>query len=181
MSLEAVTGQLSASLAKLHDAFSALQLTLNEDRPTKGESALADMLGDSALEVIGMLHEARQAAVEAQSALAREPDFDRARRALSTCQKMLPQIEQKFWGDLIAHERLADLAHFASERGGEWPAWARATKQRMEQCRQPLQETSAALANCWQEIVEHFVTGLWIADRLPPERPRPKKSGRKRT
>jgi hypothetical protein len=42
----------------------------------------------------------------------------------------------------------------AGERRGEWPHWAGITKERIEECRAPLEAVSKALATCWQELAE---------------------------
>jgi hypothetical protein len=36
--------------------------------------------------------------------------------------------------------------------------WSSTVKQGIEQCQPPLEQTSAALAACWQELVEHSGT-----------------------
>ena len=52
------------------------------------------------------------------------------------------------------YEKLKDLATLGSERRGEWLPWSNSVKEGIEQCREPLDGVSNALAACWQEIAE---------------------------
>jgi hypothetical protein len=45
-----------------------------------------------------------------------------------------------------------------SARRGEWLPWAASVKDGVEQCREPLEGVSKALAGCWQEIAERVGT-----------------------
>jgi hypothetical protein len=131
----------------------ALRLTVVEDRPRKGDAALVDQLEDTILDLMGFLDESLKAARVAQKAVGHPLDLDGARRALATCQERFHRIEQQFSADLVSYEKLKDLASLGA-RGGEWPPWANSVKQGIEQCRQPLDGASKALAACWQEIAE---------------------------
>ncbi len=145
-------------LHRLHDALNALHLTV-EDKPQHDDTALTDDLADKSLEMIGVLHEARRAAVNARRAVGHPPpDLDRARRALTLCQERFHRIEQQFSANLVSYEKLRELARLGSERGREWRSWAVSTKEGIEQCRQPLEQTSKALAACWQELAERLGT-----------------------
>jgi hypothetical protein len=154
MALEATFRELSVSFHRLHDALNALQLTL-EDKPPHDEAALADDLADKSLEMLGVLHEARRGAINARRAL-NPPDMDRARRALTLCQERFHRIEQQFLANLVSYEKLKELARLGTERGREWRLWAVSTKQGIEQCRQPVEQSSKALAACWQELAERL-------------------------
>lgn len=156
MALEATFRDLSVCLHRLHDALNALQVTLG-DTPADDESALADGVENSVLAMMGTLHEARRAALNARRAVGHPVDLDRARRSLTLCQQRFHQIEQQFASDLVSYEKLKELARFGNERRS-WLPWASAAKQGIEQCRPPLEQTSAALARCWQELAERAGT-----------------------
>ena len=156
MALEATFRDLSVSLQHVHDALNELQVTLG-DKPPDDESALADDLEAKALDLTGDLHDARTAALQARKAVGHPVDLDRARRALTTCQQRFHQIEQKFATELVSYEKLKELARLGNERR-TWLPWSMTVKQGIEQCRQPLAQTSTALANCWQELAERLGT-----------------------
>lgn len=155
MALEATFRELSVSLHQLHDALNALQVTLG-DKPPEDESALADSVETAVLDLMGTLHEARRASLNARKAVGHPPDLDQARRSLTICQERFHRIEQQF-ADLVSYEKLKELARLGNERRA-WLPWANTVKQGIEQCRMPLEQTSTALALCWQELAERVGT-----------------------
>ena len=154
MPLEETFQKLSTELRKLHDTLIAARLTVVEDKPVRGESALVDHLGDSILDLLGSLNEALKAAREAQKAVSNVTDLNTARRALTACQQRFHRIEQQFAMELVSYEKLKDLSRLGSERRGEWLLWSNSAKDGIEQCRPPLDGVSKALAACWQEIAD---------------------------
>jgi hypothetical protein len=156
MALEATFRELTASLQRLHDAVNGLHITL-EDKPLHDEAAVADDLTDRALELLGLVHDARRAAVRSRQALRPTPDLDKARRSLTLCQQRFHKIEQSYAADLASFQKLKELVR-VGRRGKEWSAWAASTKQSIEQCRAPLDAASQALAACWQELAERLGT-----------------------
>jgi hypothetical protein len=153
MALESSFRELSSQLRKLRDMLVALRLTIAEDKPLKGQAALVDHLEDTILDLMGSLDECLAAARGAQKSVGHPLDMDGARRALTTCQERFHQIEQHYLADLASFEKLKDLESLGG-RGGEWRSWAASAKDGVEQCRQPLDGASRALAGCWQEIAE---------------------------
>jgi hypothetical protein len=153
VALEATFRELFSELKKLQDTLVALRLTVVEDKPRKGDAALVDHLEDSILDLMGLLDGCLKAARAAHKAVGHPLDLDGARRALTSCQEGFHQIERQFAAELVSYEKLKDLASLGV-RGGEWPPWANSVKQGIEQCRQPLDASSKALAACWQEIAE---------------------------
>jgi hypothetical protein len=154
MALEATFRQLSVSLLKLHDALSALQVTVG-DTPPNDEVALADRLENTVLDMMGTLHEIRKVALEAQKAVTHPADLDSARHDLTQCQERFHRMEQQFAVDLVSYENLNQLAQLAKERR-PWTPWTKAFSQGIEQCRGPFDEASRALSSCWQELAEHL-------------------------
>jgi len=106
---------------------------------------------------MGTLHEARKAALNARRAVGHPVDLDQARRALTLCQERFHRIEQLFAADLVSYEKFKELDRLGNERRA-WLPWSSTVKQGIEQCRQPLEQTSAALAACWQELAERLGT-----------------------
>jgi hypothetical protein len=156
VALEATFRGLSFCLHQVHDALNELQVTLG-DKPPDDESALADALETTVLDMMGTLHEARSAGLNARKALGHPPDLDRARRALTLCQDRFHRLEKQFASDLVSFEKLKELARLGSMRRA-WLPWANTVKQGIEQCRRPLEQTSKALAACWQELAERLGT-----------------------
>jgi hypothetical protein len=156
VALEATFRQLSVCLQQVHEALNELQVTLG-DKPPEDESALADGVETVVLDMMGILHEARKAALEARRDVGSPPDLDRARRALTLCQERFHRLERHFALDLVSYEKLKELARLGNERR-VWFSWANTDKQGIEQCRPPLDQTSATLASCWQELAERLGT-----------------------
>ena len=154
MALEATFRELTSSLQKLHDVVNALHITL-EDKPQHDEAAVADDLTDKALELLGLVHETRRAAVTARQAVKHPADMDNARRSLTLCQQRFHKIEQNYAANLVSYEKLKELVRVGG-RGKEWAAWAASTKEGVEQCRVPIEAASQALASCWQELAERL-------------------------
>jgi hypothetical protein len=156
VALEATFRDLSVCLHQLHDALNELQVTLG-DKPIDDESAVADDVETKVLDAMGTLHEARKAALNARRAVGHPVDLDQARRALTLCQERFHRIEQLFAADLVSYEKFKELDRLGNERRA-WLPWSSTVKQGIEQCRQPLEQTSAALAACWQELAERLGT-----------------------
>jgi len=156
VALEATFRALPLALLQLHDALNELEVTLG-DKPPEDESALADDLESMVLDLMGTLHEARRAALNAQKALAAPRDLDRARRALTLCQERFHRLEKQFVSGLVSYEKLKELARLGNERR-VWLPWASMVKQGIDHCRTPLERTSKALAACWEELAERLGT-----------------------
>ena len=155
MALESTFRNLSVSLHRLHDGLSALQVTLG-DKPPDDESALADGVETIVLDLMGTLHEAQKAALEARQAVGHPLDLDRARRGLTLCQERFHSIEQQF-ADLVSYEKLKELTRLGNTRRA-WLPWSSTVKQGIEQCQPALEQTSIALTECWQELAERLGT-----------------------
>lgn len=155
MALEATFRELSKQLHQLHDALHGLNVTVG-DQPENDAAALADGLDNTVLDLIGVLHQARKAALNGRQAVSHPVDMDRARRALTNCQERFHHIEQEFATNLVSYEKLRDLARLGVQRGGEWLAWAGSVKQGIEGCRQPIEAVHVAIAACWQELAERL-------------------------
>lgn len=154
MPLEATFRELVIELRKLHDTLVAVRLTVVEDKPVRGEAALVDHFEDTTLGIMGLVDESLKAARTAQKAVGNLTDLNGARRALAVCQEHFHRIERQFAAEMVSYEKLTDLASLGNERRGEWLPWSHSVKEGVEQCRQPMEGASKALAACWQEIAE---------------------------
>ena len=56
---------------------------------------------------------------------------------------------------LASYDKLKELVRLGNERR-TWLPWASSTRQGIEQCREPLEQTSKALSACWQELAERL-------------------------
>jgi hypothetical protein len=178
MALEATFRQLSVSLHKLHDALSALQVTVG-DTPPNDEVALADGLENTVLDMMGTLHEIRKVALEAQKAVTHPADLDSARHDLTQCQERFHRMEQQFAADLVSYENLNQLAQLAKERR-PWTPWTKAFSQGIEQCRGPFDEASRALSSCWQELAENRGMSVSVRNTVIGQKIETPKLGRSR-
>jgi hypothetical protein len=154
VALEPTFRGLCICLHQLHDALNDLQATLG-DKPLDDESAIADGLETAVLDLMGTLHEARRAAVKTRKAVGHPPDLDDARRSLTLCQERFHRFEKQFASDLVSYEKLKELARLGSERRA-WLPWANTVKFGIDQCRPSLEQTSQAMAACWQELAERL-------------------------
>jgi hypothetical protein len=157
MALEATFRRLFFQIRKLCDTLNAVLLTVG-DKPPDRESALADELENTVLDMLGQAEDARAAARLAEKAVSSPMNMDRARSALAKCQEKFHRLEQQFSNQLVSYQKLKDLTSLGRDRGGEWKPWAGGMKDAIEQGREPIEETSKALAACWQELVEHSGT-----------------------
>jgi hypothetical protein len=155
MALETTFRNLTTCLHKVNDVMNALHITMEE--PEHGQAAVADDLTDKTLEMLGMVHDAQKAAASARKALGDPQNLDHARRGLVVCQERFHRIEQKFSAELASYKTLTELARIAG-RSKQWAAWANSATQGIEDCRQPLEQASEALAACWQELAERLGT-----------------------
>jgi hypothetical protein len=145
---------LSIVLHQLDDVLNELHVTLG-DKPPDDESALADGLETTVLDMLRTLDEVRRAALNARRALGHPPDLEGARRELTLCQERFHHLEKAFASGLVSYAKLKELARVGRERRS-WLPWANAVKRGIEQCREPLEQTSKALAACWLELAERL-------------------------
>jgi hypothetical protein len=154
MALESTFRELCVSVSNVIESLETLRVMLG-DKP-KSEAAIVDGIESTVLALLGLLHEANDAAANALKFLEYPADLDRARRALATCQERCHHIEQQFSGELASYDRLFELARVGTERGREWRTWSNALRQDIEDCRAPLRSLSLALSRCWQELAERL-------------------------
>lgn len=153
MALESTFQSLGLCLLRLHDALNVLEITLGDKPPDDG-SAVADGVEAVVLDIMGMLHEGRQSAVSARTAVGHPVDLDMARRSLMVCHECFHHIEQQFSSGLASYDQLRELARLGNTRR-IWQPWSNTVRLEIAQCQPLMLDTSRALAECWQELVEH--------------------------
>ena len=174
MALERAFHELTTQLRRLRDALHAANITEVQDRPLKGETAVADAFGDHLADSIGLVDEALRHALAAQEAVGPRLDLDQARRTLSKGQEVFRTVERRYFIDLVSYDRLADLMQVARERGHEWKPWTESLKYELEQCRQPMEEVGASFIRCWEELAEILAVSL----KLHPPSPKGERHAR---
>lgn len=154
MALERTFRELPDCIRQLRDCVLALQLTAREDVPQHGRVLLVDKLADAVEDTLGWTEESLAAAVAALQAVVHPVDMAQARRSLVECQESFRRVEKCFAGELLSYEQMRDLTQFGRSRQGEWKAWVKSVRQGLEHCRIPMEQSSRALLDCWQEIAE---------------------------
>jgi hypothetical protein len=158
VTLEKTFGHLDIQLSRLQEALEALGTTVEEDRPKRGDVVVVEHLADAVLALRGIVEESRSAAKEAMRVSPQRMDNQAARQSLTTCQERFHVFATQFYSDLVAYERVSDLASVGRERGRDWSKWADVVRQELEQCRTFVDEVRDALFLCWQELVERVDT-----------------------
>lgn len=109
---------LRQALRQWCEALETLRLTVAEDRPAPGDSALADRLADDTDEVIGWLS-------EAIAGLERPDEFDDAPRLVGRALRTQGEA-------LFGCVRQAHLEQLARGPDGRWRAWVSAVRSSLE-------------------------------------------------
>jgi len=158
MALEKAFHTLTACLQALCNTVQEVRLTVVEDRPVSNEAVIVDHYEYRVEDIMGWLEEAVKSASTAAQATGSPVDLDRARRALAKCQELFHRVQKRYGSDLISYWSMDELTTFARQRRGEWQAWSESVKRGLEQCREPMEEASAQLSQCWEELTEHLGT-----------------------
>jgi hypothetical protein len=156
MAIEQAFAELGHHVRTLQEALEALGTTVDEDRPTRDDVVVSSRLSDDLLAARGLLAEVLTASGDACQAVAYPLDGDRARRALTACQRQFQQFAYAFSFELTGWDRLDDLTSVGRERGPGWLDWVTVVKQGLEQSRMLSAEVGNALFLCWQELAERI-------------------------
>ncbi|HLK57994.1 MAG TPA: hypothetical protein VKU00_15610 [Chthonomonadaceae bacterium] len=159
MTLEATFQNARGQLQQLFDTLVGVRVTIIEDRPLMGDSVLVTRFGDAVEDALGDLTQAIEQAMEGEEAVGYPTDLERARRALTTCHECFNRMARRVVMDMMAYERMGELARLARERRGEWAGWASSVRKALESCSQPLAHINEALFACWREVAERASMG----------------------
>ncbi len=154
MALELALRDLTNQLQTLREALESLRTTTVEDKPLNDDVVLVELVGAATDDLLGWLEGSQLAAQQAQQRLAYPPDLQRLWQSVLLCQARFQQVRQRLICDLICYDRMAQLARFGHQRGGEWQAWAKSVRAALGDCQPPLFAADQALFVCWQEIGE---------------------------
>jgi hypothetical protein len=145
--------QLETELTRLEEAFSALQVTIFEDRPLSGETMLVDRFGYAVMDSIGpvqqalsMLRTPRRAVISLASS---EP-----RNNLLLVHRSLLDVACRYRDSLAAYDSIQALRQFGREKGREWLSWTSVVKDAIDRCAAPLDAAHEAVRRCWEEGTE---------------------------
>lgn len=156
MALETTFQTLGLRAHNLREALNQARVTIVEDKPHYGETALVQLLEDEVEDLLGWLDEARAAAADAHAAVKAPANLERAREALSVCHSRSNRVVQRYYASVMSYHRFDQLVTLGNERGGEWNAWGGATRQGLERCAPRLHELNEALFRCWVELAERI-------------------------
>jgi hypothetical protein len=154
MSLEASFERLRAELGRLQETVLALQVTVVEDQPARGEVVLVDWLDNTATDLLGMLEEATDAVSKVPEDAQQDTPLKRTRGRLRRIHELVNQFDVKFTAELAAYDSLARLLAMGKERGRAWQHWVNVVKTAIERCLTPLRAVNAAILECWHELSE---------------------------
>ncbi|BCG02013.1 hypothetical protein PPGU19_065810 (plasmid) [Paraburkholderia sp. PGU19] len=146
MTIELALGRLRGRLADQREAIGALCTTIDEDRPRRSDVAVATHLADAVLAARGALEEAGET-------LARAPG-EKTADVLARGHTLLLRYDEIFSREIVCFDRIEHLCSVARERGREWAGWVSVVRVELEQCAECSRATSAALLDCWLEVVE---------------------------
>jgi hypothetical protein len=146
MTIELALGRLRERLADQREALGALFTTVDEDRPRRGDIALASHLGDAVLAARGAIEEVAQTFSRASA--------ERTAESLALGHGQFLHYDQIFSGEVASFDRIEHLCGLARERGREWAGWVSVVRDEMDSCAECARATSEALLACWMEIGE---------------------------
>ena len=148
---------LRASLFALRDAVLRARLAV-ADAPVHGRVHIVDTLTEDIADLAGICE-------EAVALVAPEPD-DRL-VTLAQCQQRLRAARRQYAERVATYEILTDLLEVGRYRGYNWDAWAVNVKDAVEAFRGPLDDASAALAECIFELAERAAASPVTGHSVP--------------
>ncbi len=150
---------LSDRLERLHERGEAVYDVLTRFKPAD-ELALPEVMADACTDLLGAIRQAREAAEAALHAVASPTDVPRSHPALARAHEHLLQLRARAESELMAYERLYEVATVghgrAPERRAEWQGWSRVVRRLLVQFHSALGEADEAALACWQELSGHL-------------------------
>ena len=159
MALERSFAELEAAFRRLAEKAADLRVSVVEDRPSAGESLLAERWADTVVQIETQVEEGVHAARDARRA-AHPIDLEELRGRLLLAQTAFNSTLRTYLSDLMESDVRNELERLGRRRGGEWKLWPPAVELAVDECRQPLTETLECLAGCWNELAERIGTTL---------------------
>jgi hypothetical protein len=159
MSLESSIESLRRKLAALQDSISDLQVTVSEDKPSRGSAVLVDRLDNVVTELASALEEASARSLEASLAARQTSQLDQCRHALHGVHELINRFTALHADRLAAHDPVSQLLEMGRERGREWREWSQEVKTAIVRVAAPTREIAGALLECWSELAERLARG----------------------
>lgn len=156
MSLESALLAFELSLDRLRRALEGVRSAC-DDHPEPGDAVFVDLYGDAADDLAGRLHRTLSA-VRTLHRQGGGGDLGGAGRTLERASQELATVRERLYFDLV-YPRLGELAHFGTERGGEWLGWGQAVRDAVERCLVPLAAAERARDLAWREVGERAAGG----------------------
>jgi hypothetical protein len=156
MGLEAAFESLRRTLGGLQESFSALQVTITEDKPARGAAVLVDQLDNLVTDMSGTLEEADIRIAEALQTSKPNGPLNLTHSVLGDVHGLINRFTSLYTDELAAHDHIAQLLEMGRERGREWREWSQMVKTAIERCAAPLKATAGALLECWSELVDRL-------------------------
>jgi hypothetical protein len=159
MSLESSLDSLRRKLATLQESIADLQVTVTEDKPSRGGTLLVDQLDSVVTELSSTLEEAETRSNDALQAARNSSQLDQCRGALRAIHELVNRFTAQYSHDLAAHDPVSQLLEMGRERGREWREWSQEVKTAILRNTGPARETADALVECWSELAERLARG----------------------
>ncbi|GLZ33495.1 hypothetical protein Lesp02_56830 [Lentzea sp. NBRC 105346] len=143
MSVRTEVPQLRDAVARLHDSWRELNVTVTEDKPTGVGLAVADDVQEAVVDGLSYL----------DSAL-RELDGGASPARVYAAAVELEALRRRYDERMRSYLAVSDLLVGIRGHGPEWRGWAGSVISGGERCAEPLQAVSDALMRCWREITD---------------------------
>jgi len=142
--MDTAMGRLTGEVEQLWAAVTELAVIVLDDQPEPGGLAAADVLGEQVSELQGEIAALREVLTTPR---------DDAVAALPVIGLHTQAFQARYWRQLRSHEAQVQLKGAIRRAGGHWPAWQRTVATTARRCEAPLELTTSALQQCWQEAV----------------------------
>jgi hypothetical protein len=136
--------RLSAALTALEEVTRELALSI-DDQPDDDEPVIVDTLRDHCA---ALLDEVQKTSILAGAV---RQDV----RNLARCHEHFNDVVRMMRADVVSPANAAEIAQLAAEGSGAWTRWSAVIQQGFARCEEAAHAVSAAIVDCWSEIIEH--------------------------
>lgn|SRR5262249_3126518 len=152
-----------------------LRWAVTNGKPLGDDHALAGRFEDWTTEMVTLMDDAEQAALDGQDAALGKLDLGTSGTATLRCHKSIRQCAKLFDIQLTSPQTVAALQRLESENQGRWTAWVRSVSEGLADCRAGLEAIEDAIIECWAEWSEVAVASAGKSEKSAA---RPTKSRR---
>ncbi|TWP51830.1 hypothetical protein FKR81_13335 [Lentzea tibetensis] len=143
MSVRTEVPLLREAVARLHDSWRELIVTVTEDRPAGCGLAVADDVSDTISDGLSWLDSALRT-------LDSGPCPENVYRAAVELEALRRRYEER----MRSYLAVSDLLTGIRGHGPEWRGWAGSVISSGARCAEPMQAVCDALMRCWREITD---------------------------